>query len=298
VSDCEPQNEEESTMGARRFLVTVAMVAMGLLPGLAAATGSGTFRSESTTLTLVDAYAFRGENNDTFGGRPTVVTLTTVPVEPAALDAALDREQALRLQLGHKDASWVELTLTPDGSSWVNAQLSLPNGSQSLSLSGVGTLELTRHDANRIEGRFFTSAEEAKGDKEFDLRFAVDVAPDPDPGTPLGAGGGEAGRAYVAYIAAVQKGDVDAMARYMAKDKGQAMLAARSQPDFKEGLEMFQLMSPKEVTVKGGSASGATATLEVEGKDADGNRVAGQVRMVKDGDTWRVQEESVTTYTQ
>jgi hypothetical protein len=285
-------------MSTRCLLVAAAVVAAGLLPGPAAATGSGTFRSESSTLTLVDAYAYRGENNETFGGRPTVVTLTTVPVERAALDAALDREQALRMQLIHADASWVELTVTPDGSSWVNAQLAVPNGSRSVSYSGVGTLELAKNDASRIEGRFFTSPEESAGDKQFDLRFAVDVAPDPQPGAALPAGGGAAGQAYVAYIAAIQRGDVDAMARYMAKDKADAMLAARGKPDFKDGLDIFKLMSPKEVTVKSGSASGTSATLEVEGKDADGNRVAGQVRMVADGDAWRVDEESLTTYTQ
>lgn len=285
-------------MRPRHWLVVAAVVGLGLGVALAATTGSGTFRYEKHSLKLIDVYAYRGEASEIAGGRPTVLVFTTVPVDRAAVDGALDRDQELRSQMMHKDASWVELTVTPDGSSWVNAQISLPHGSQSVSFSGVGTVKLARHDASRIEGTFVTSAEEAAGDKEFNLTFAADIAPDPEPGEPLPAGGGEAGQAYVAYIAAVQRGDLDTMLKYMEKERAEGMAAARKEPDFAEQLDMFKTLQAKEVTVKGGALRGTFADLEVEGKDADGNRMAGKVRMVKDGASWRLKEESLTTYTQ
>jgi hypothetical protein len=74
------------------------------------------------------------------------------------------------------------------------------------------------------------------------------------------------------------------------------MLAARREPDFKKNLEMVKLFSPKLVTVKGGAIRGEFADLDVVGKDSDGNVMDGKVRMVKDGTSWRLVSESLTTH--
>jgi hypothetical protein len=117
----------------------------------------------------------------------------------------------------------------------------------------------------------------------------------PDAGTPLPADGGDAGKSYLAYSTALRKGDVDAIARTMEKERAEAMLAHRKDPDFKQMLGFLQMSAPKEIQIKGGSVKGGHATLDVQGKDADGNEIKGKVRMLKDGNDWRIGEEHLVT---
>ena len=284
---------------AAAAVVTVAVIASA--SALAAGSGFGTMTWKKTRLPMVDAYAYQAPDTFDKAKKATYVVLTTVKLDRGAIDTALDRGSEIDSQVREAKGTVIELRFGADGGlRGLNAQIRTKDGFQSFSTSG-GTLgsELKTNTATRIAGRVNSGGTQTfSGDKySYDFVFDVPITPAPPPGERLPAGGGAAGKAYVAFVAAMQKGDVDAIARFWPKDRAEAFLAARKDPDFRQQLEMVKVLSPKTVTVKGGTIRNDVADLDVVGKDADGNVVDGKVRMVRDGKTWRVQQENLTTHT-
>jgi hypothetical protein len=258
------------------------------------------FTWNKSRLTMVDAYAFQKPDSFDDTKKMTVVTLVTVKLDRAALDGALDREDALDGQVRDGKGTAIQLMFGADGSlRSLNAQIRTESGFQSFSTSGALKADLKANTAERIAGRVQSGGTKTfSSDKyAFDFTFDIAVTPEPPPGKPLPAGGGDAGKAYVAYVAALQKGDVDAVARYWPKERADQLLAAKKDPDFKEKFSMLKLFSPKTVTVKGGTIRDDSADLDVVGKDADGNVMDGKVRMVREGTVWKLGKEDLTTHT-
>lgn len=290
-----------SVIGFIAIAAPAALLAVLVPTGAGAADAvSGLFTWGKTNIVMVDAYAYQRPDTFDAAKKATVALLSTVRIDRKAVDSALDRESALDAQARDAKGSTIQLIFGANGDlNGLNAGIWTESGFKSFSTSGTAKVKLDVHTAERIAGRVFTDAPGTLGgDKySFDLRFDVTITPELAPGQPLPAGGGEAGKAYVAYLAALQKGDVDAIARFWPKEKAAKMLAARKDPDFKESLDMLKLFSPKNVTVKGGTLRDAIADLDVVGKDADGNVMDGKVRMVRDGTTWRLEKEDLTTHT-
>ena len=191
----------------------------------------------------------------------------------------------------------VDLNLDPDGSVQnVNTHVGDTSGSQSG--SGWYTLTLKHNDDKRIEGSFHSNDEaDKKSGRYYDLRFALDLPGAPDLGAALPAGGGEQGKAYVAYLAALKKGDIDALAKLMTKARADELLAHRNDKDFKMMFGFIQGQALREPKYVKGNSKGDTATLEYTGKDGDKNDVTSDVSMVREGGAWKLAKESSTTHT-
>ncbi len=254
--------------------------------------GTGGMSDTPYEIKVVDAYAYRDKDPIDAAKQVTIVILADKAIDAAAITGALDREAAIRDQMDNAKASYVEITMMEgDDSPALNVYVAGTHGNTAL--SGGFTVALETNDGKRVKGHCSNDAKERK-DYPTDLNFAVAIAT-PDPGTALPADGGDAGKAYVAYVAAIRKGDVDAIARVMEKDRAREFLAHRRDADFQQMLGMFQAMSPKEIHVLGGALVGNRATLDVQGKDSGGNELKGKVRLLKDGDGWRVADEHLTT---
>ncbi|MGH8173426.1 MAG: hypothetical protein ACREPX_09770 [Rhodanobacteraceae bacterium] len=264
--------------------------------GFAWADGSGTLYQEGKPTTLVSAYAFRAPDPFDKAKEITTIVFADKPIDASAVNAAADRGDAVSDQLRAKDALRVELNLESDGSVQ-NVNINGPGYSGSQSGSGWYTLKLVKNDAKRVEGSFKSNDEADKKEGRFyDLRFALDLAGPPDLGTPLPADGGDPVKAYRAYLAALQKGDIDALAKTMTKERGDEILAHRKDPDFKMMFAFIQGSALKNPKFVKGFAKGDTATLEFTGKDGDGNNTTSVATMVKEGGTWRMSQESTTTH--
>jgi hypothetical protein len=85
---------------------------------------------------------------------------------------------------------------------------------------------------------------------------------------------------------AQRAGDVDAMLKLSSREKREEMLAAREKPEFAAMVEMMKQMSPAEVSVTGGRINGDTATLDFQGKYADGGQSTGTAELVKEDGAW------------
>jgi hypothetical protein len=273
-------------------------LALAFVPALALADGSGTLYQDGKPLALKSAYAYRGADPWDKTKTITTVVFADKPIDAAAANAAADRGEAVADQLRRADATRVELNIEGDGNVQ-NININSPGYSGSQSGSGWYTLKLVRNDARRIEGTFKTNEEaEKKEGRYYDLKFALDLAGAPDLGAALPADGGEPLKAYRAYIAALGKGDIDALAKTMTKERSAELLSHRNDPDFKMMFEFVQQSALKNPKFTKGYTKGDSATLELTGKDGDGNATTSTATMLKEGGTWRLAKESTSTHMQ
>jgi hypothetical protein len=271
-------------------------VLLALASGLAIADGSGTVYQDGKAMALVSAYAFRGPDPFDKTQEITTVVFADKPIDAAAVNAENDRGEAVADQLRRKDATRVELNLEGDGSVQ-NVNVMAGGSSSSQSGSGWYTLKLVRNDAKRIEGTFRTNDEaDKKSGHYYDLKFALDIAGPPDLGAALPADGGDPAKAYRAYVAALKKGDIDALAKTMTHERSQELLAHRSDPDFKMMFAFIQQSALRDPKFVKGFSKGNAATLELTGKDGDGNAATSTATMQKEEGTWRLAKESMTSH--
>ena len=93
-------------------------------------------------------------------------------------------------------------------------------------------------------------------------------------------------KAYLEYLAAVQKEDLGALKKLFSKEQARNL----DDPDAKQTVKMVKMMSPTDVKVLKVAEKGDTADLTVTGKQ-DGNAANGVAHMVKEGGAWKIQSE-------
>jgi hypothetical protein len=276
----------------------VLLLALAFVPAPALADGSGTLYQEGKPLALKHAYAYRGPDPWDKSKTITTVVFADKPIDAAAANAANDRGEAVEDQLRKAEATRVDLNIAGDGS-LQNVNINSPGYSGSQSGSGWFTLKLVKNDEKRIEGTFRTNEEaDKKEGRYYDLKFALDIAGAPDRGAALPADGGEPAKAYRAYVAALGKGDIDALAKTMTKERSSELLSHRNDPDFKMMFAFVQQSALKNPKYSKGFVKGDTATLEWNGKDGDGNATTSTATMLKEDGAWRLAKESTSTHVQ
>ena len=80
------------------------------------------------------------------------------------------------------------------------------------------------------------------------------------------ADGGEPAKAYRAYMAALEKGNIDALAKTMTKERGDELLAHKNDADFKMMFAFIQGTAMKNPKFVKGFVKGDTATLYINGE--------------------------------
>lgn len=269
---------------------------LALASGIACADGSGTFYTDGKAIALKYAYAYRMPDPFEKDKQITRVVFADKAIDAVALKDASDRDGAVDDLL--RGANRVDLNLEADGSVQnVNTHVGDTSGSQSG--SGWYTMKLAKNDAKRIEGTFRTNDEaDKKTGRFYDLRFALDIPGPPDLGAALPPGGGEPAKAYMAYLAALKKGDLDALSKTMTKERSAEILAHRSDPDFKMMFAFIQQSAMRDPKVTKGFSKGDSATLELAGKDGDGNAATSTATLMKEGGSWRLAKESMSSHVQ
>jgi hypothetical protein len=292
-----PFDQNHHTRGiVMKVGLRILPLALALASGLASADGSGTLYQEGKQTALISAYAFRAPDPFDKSKEITTVVFADKPIDAAAVNAAADRGEAVTDQLRQKDATRVELNLESDGSV-ENVNINSPGSSGSQSGSGWYTIKLVHNDAKRLEGTFRSNDEKDKKDGRFyDLKFALNLAGPPDLGAALPAEGGDPGKAYRAYLAALKKGDIDALAKTMTSERSAELLAHRNDADFKMMFAFIQGSALRDAKYVKGFSKGDTATLELTGKDGDGNATTSIATMQREGGTWRLAKEATTSH--
>ena len=269
------------------FVLACGLVVWPGLPVHAADNASGYFRMADTRLDVGHAIAVIDEQSGSGDDNHTLVFLSAVPLDPQKVAAAFDAMDAVREQ--DPKGGYIRLCIDADG-----GDCGLFFSPEGFNSGGYGEFTLEHNDARRIAGRFvLAQPEDFMGEAyQFDLHF--DAAITPLPGTALPPGGGEAGKAYNAYLAALAQGDFAAL-RTMAGEDGAWRYPEDDLTAAKEALKSARDGQPLQAQIVRGRLHSREAVLWVRGVDRDDIPRAGRVRMVDTATGWRFEEADLDT---
>lgn len=254
---------------------------------------------EGRALVFVDAHAALAPDPFEENQKVPMLWLTTKALDHAALATAKPDEidDAVMDQVFEKDSAKLELRFSADGKLIEGLQLYVPPGNnRSLSSNEVGNLQLKEPMTTRANGRFLlTDDDDLKCDLQFDVAMGGKgtSAPAAKPwGVALPAGGGEPGKVYLAMHRATQAGDVDGMLKLATKERADKMREARKDPEFPKMIEMIKAFEPAQVRIVSGRADATRAELQIDGKESDGAKMTGVVKLIKEAGAWRIENVS------
>jgi hypothetical protein len=269
----------------RLILACGLLVAASGLSAHAGGQASGYFRIADTRLDVRHAIAVVEEESASGEDSHTLVFLSAVPLDAGKVAAAFDAMAAVRDQ--EPAGGYLRLCIDAEGDDC--GLFFSPEGFNS---GGYGELTFAKREPARIAGRFvLAEPEDFMGEAyQFDLNF--DTAITPAPGTALPPGGGEPGKAYNAYLAALAQGDFAAL-RTMAGDDGAWQYPEDDPTAAKEALKSARDGQPLQAQIERGRQHGGEAVLWVRGVDRDDIPRAGRVLMVNTGSGWRFEESDL-----
>lgn len=280
-------------LGAPPLAVTTSAAAKPAVKAKTPSKGGSYFRLDKVKSTFSQSCGFRVAGSEK-GTTETKVILSSVPVDCATADQEFDPVSFLENAIGEKKGAYATLDVSADGTR-IDGNWRSTEPSDAFSFGGQGEIQLTKNDATRVEGRYRTTKPESFFDKsfEFDLTFAVDLLAGSLSGTPLPKGGGEPGKVYQAYLKAVAKEDPKSMQELVTQARAEEIGQQVESGYFKELFKISKSLELKSCTITGGLQKGDRVALAVEGKSFDGDKMRGQVFLVKEGDTWKVGEKRV-----
>lgn len=252
----------------------------------AADRGSGHFRKGETRIDLKHVIAVANEEDD---GARTFVYLSDIPLDARKIAAAFQASSAAEAQLGDGSAGYVRICIDGEGGE-CGLYFSHNKPNASFNSAGYGAFKLEPAAAGRIAGRWVLAEPGDFFGETYDFDLVFDVAVTPPPGKPLAADGGEPGKAYRAWIAAVAKGDLPVLRALVGGDYNGWRLNSEDQGNVKEALKDLRDGTPLQARILRGRIDGDSAVLWVEGKDRDDILRRGRVSMQRVEGAWRYME--------
>jgi hypothetical protein len=275
------------------FRTAMLCAALAAIPNVGwGAEVSGHFTIGDQRLEPAHATAIR--IRDQFAPRSfaTYVVLSQNPVDGAAAVAAPDPYSTIINDAGLRDGGAIRISVGDDGSLSSNAQLGW-NGTQCVNSDKIGDLTgtFTTREPARIAGRVrYKAPVEIDGvASDLDVTFDVPVLAAPR-GKPLPKDGGDAGKAYLAFAAAVAKRDFGTAQKSLSAGKAPQFAKDEwetEEENAKDGIDILDAWLLKKPKVTGGESFDDHVVLEVEGEMFAGMNALSLVRMVEEGGTWR-----------
>ncbi len=259
------------------------------LSASAADRGSGHFRKGEVSIDVRHVIAVPIDEDGGESGQQTYVYLSDVPMDARKVAAAFHASSAAEQQLGDGSAGYVRVCINAEGDE-CGLYFSHNNPSASFNSSGYGTFKLDAAPAGRIAGSWVLAEPGDFFGETYDFELRFDVAITPPPGKPLPAEGGDPGKAYRAWIAAVAKGDLPALRDMVGGDYNGWRLKSEDADDVKAALKDLRDGTPLQARILRGRIDGDSAVLWVEGKDRDDILRRGRVLMQRADGGWRYME--------
>jgi hypothetical protein len=286
------QRRESSPMPR---IVVASLVLFVSVSSAAAGPASGTVRSSTGTITVKQAVAYTVRDSKNPRAFRTEVLLTDVPVNTTDLRGELD-PHARAINLDALDGrNYLLLWIGADGAVTMNATYSKTMTQYINDAAGGLKAELSTNTAMKVEGRVFSpSPLKAMGKETYtiDVTFAADVIPALS-GTALPANGGDPGKAFAAFVAAIHAKNWNGI---------KSGLSPATLPSFEKdyntpaenltsAIDILKAWLPldKSKTTGGMLLSDMEAVLELEGEQF-GMRQLVLVRMTKTGAVWQFRE--------
>jgi len=277
-----------------RVVPLLAAVVAAAAPALAGdAKGQFVVKGGKTSGTIAPTHAAAYLTRDPRDARNKVaeVVLSDAAIDVNAAVATLQPHNHVINQDVLDDQDYVLLWVAPDGHVSMNATFSktmtqfVDNVGDSLQAT------LSVNTPERVAGRIFTAAPvKTMGGETYtvDLTFDSGVTRLPA-GTPLGAGGGAAGTALTAFVAAVKKQQWPAIKAGLTPSSIATFDKSYNTPEenASSAADIIQAWLPKSgLKIVGGELRGDTADLDVEGEMFPGTNALYLARLRQVGGAW------------
>jgi hypothetical protein len=258
---------------------------------------SGQFKAKPGVIAPKHAVAYVVRDMQNPRGTRVELMLTDVPIsDDGSLRDALDPHMvAINLDAISK-RNYVLVWVTPKGWAGMNATFSATMTQYLSTTDDDLKAELTTNTPTKIEGRIYTPSPVKTMDGEtysIDVKFSADVAP-PPAGTPLAAGGGEAGKALTAFLAAAAKKNWPVIKAGLSPKALSMFDKSYNTPaeNAENALDLLKVWIPtNKMKVTRGQLRGSdVAILEVEGEMFPGTNSLSLVKMVKSGTAWQFEQ--------
>ncbi|MBK5260696.1 MAG: hypothetical protein JJE51_13990 [Thermoanaerobaculia bacterium] len=266
-------------------------------PKIADGGASGTLKLDGATIKLMHSIARTKPNSFDEKKTDVVVLLTN---EPVTAEMLLD-ERKMFAAVESGTLRGLKVTIDSDEKPY-HLQMLDPKASFQLSGSGFWNFDAYDFSDQHVTAKFYTTEMQEFMDKHkysYDVTFAVPVlaikAPeeltiDASTGTKLPSGGGDAGKAYIAFDKASRAGNFNEMKKYASKTREMPDV---SPAELKEMVEMMKAMRPAKVKVTGGFVAGDHATLSVDAEDPESKtKMRGTIEMAREDGGWKVLGET------
>ena len=264
-------------------------------PKIADGGATGTLKVDGATVKLAHSIARSKPNAFDEKKKDVVVLLTDKPVDA---DTFINDDKLF----GEASKGAIQgllVTIDSDEKPY-HLQVLHPKATIQISGSGFWNFDATDFSDKHLTGKFYTTSEQDFMDKHkysYNVTFAAPVqnialpgelSIDASNGTKLPAGGGDPGKAYIAFDKAARSGNLKEMTKYGSK--------TRPMPDFtpeemKEMAAMIKAMRPAKMKIVDGYVSGDQATLLVDAEDSDKSKMKGTIEMTREDGSWRLLKE-------
>lgn len=248
------------------------------------ATAKGVFKSGSVEMPVTSAFAFRGKDLLSSERPALIVAISHAKFAAPVVAVYTDRKRAIDRRFKDDETVVVYLSFTPEGA-WRGMSYYFGPGNGCGFCTGDG-----KSSVKLANGKLTGSVKGAEEDRSFDVTLDVPVASD-DHGVALPADGGEPGRAYLAYHAALVKGDEPGIRSLLPPDRLQQWEKAQKSGSLPKFLNYLrEEHGLRSVKIGKGWSKGDRAVLLIAGEGASGP-VAGEVTLLHEKGTWRVDDE-------
>lgn len=272
-----------------RPVVAIASALVALLafaaPGelAAAPTGDGSFASRGLEMPVASAMAFRGKSTIDKAD-VIVVAISNGDFDVEWLSTFTDRRRAIQQRMNDKDVVYVFLEFKPDGA-YRGLSYFFRSGN-GCGYCGGGVASTVKLAGGKLAGTLKMKDESRTMDVKLDVPIQSD-----DHGPALPAGGGEPGKAYLAYHDALVKRDAKALRATMSKENGQWLDAAAKKGKAAGEMKSMAKTHPEQsVRILRGWSKGDRAVVLFEGESSM-FKLAGEAVLVREGGAWKVDDE-------
>ena len=247
---------------------------------------SGRFSSKDAAFEIAGGVAFTGTSSLDRQAPVILVAISNTKLNVDAVADFVDRKRAIEHLVKDDETPIVYLEFTPQGR-WrgVSYYFGPGNGCGYCTSEATSTVQLA-------EGRLTGTVKSTQKDRPFNVVLDIEVLND-DHGAPLPADGGAAGKAYLAYHAALVKADAEALTPTLSPGNLEVFARAQKNNDVAGYVSYLAEKHPlKSVRITKGWRTATKASLLIEGESAAG-KVSGEVFLINAKGVWGVDEELV-----